>query len=143
VALPAAAGITVEDRPVSPIRANAVMGQCVPCVRLADLARALGVTPDVDFGASLGALTPNPDGVPTSNPVRHAAFGMTRRPRRPPAGRQGPSKAEVAPGVAAGRNAATPRSGADVVFDELETALPRPTALMPLPECSGRFTPGE
>lgn len=134
VPLHAAAGIIVEDKPVSLVSSNVVMERGVPCIPLADLARALGGTLQVNLEQRLLVITPGPNGPLKPNPARLTSFAQAQRLRRPPGGQERLSEAQAAQGQAAGRSAAILRiGGADVMFEEFEFILLRPNPLMPLP----------
>ncbi|MBI4915166.1 MAG: hypothetical protein HY825_04905 [Acidobacteria bacterium] len=111
------AGIIIEDKPVSLISRNLVMEQGVPCIPLADLARALGGTLQVDLPGRRLTITPGQGGVLKINPGSPV---LTR--------------SNVAAGQAAGRTGVMLRlGGGDVMTEDFERILLRPSPLMPLP----------
>lgn len=129
VPLLASAGVVVEDKPVSLLSANVVMERGVPCIPLADLARALGGTLRVNLEQRLLVITPGPSGLLKANPARLTGFAQAQRLRRPPGGQERLSEAQ-----AAGQSAAILRiGGADVAFEKFEFILLRPEPLLPLP----------
>lgn len=113
----ASAGIIVEDKPVSLISRNLVMEQGVPCIPLADVARALGGTLQVDLQRGLLKITPGQAGALKLNPSSPMLV-----------------RSDAAAGLAAGQNGVILRlGGGDVMFEEFEFILLRPSPLMPLP----------
>ena len=113
----ASAGITVEDKPVSLISRNLVMEQGVPCIPLADVAKALGGTLHVDLPGRRLTITPGQGGVLKLNP---GSSVFTR--------------SNVAAGQAAGQTGVVLRfGGGDVMTEDFERILLRPSPLMPLP----------
>jgi hypothetical protein len=98
------------------ISRNLVMEQGVPCIPLADLARALGGTMQVNLQKRLLKLTPGPAGalkLNSSSPVL--------------------SKSNAAAAAGAGQTGVILQlNGSQVMFEEFEFILLRPNPLMPL-----------
>ncbi|MFZ5787895.1 MAG: hypothetical protein ACOY3Y_15775 [Acidobacteriota bacterium] len=114
--IPAAAGIIVEDRPVSLLSANVIMERGVPCIPLADVARALGGTLQVNLERRLLRITPG------------RAGALKLNPRSPML-----SRSDAAAGLAAGQTGVILQlNGSQVMFEEFEFILLRPNPLMPL-----------
>jgi len=111
-ATPPAPGIIVEDKPVSLISSKLVMEQGVPCVALADVARALGGTLQVDLQRRILAITLGQSGVLMVNPSR-----LSTSIRPPAVGQKG---------------VLLRMGGGGVMFEEFEVILLRPSPLMPL-----------
>ena len=96
---------------MSLISSKLVMEQGVPCVALADAARALGGTLQVDLARRILTITPGQGGVLNLNPSRLSTS------LQPPV---------------VGQKGVLLRMGGSVMFEEFERVLLRPSPLMPL-----------
>lgn len=117
---PAVAGIVVEEKPASLLSHRVIMEQGVPCIPMADFARALGGTYRTDLNRRLVKITPGTGGQLQLNAAR----------LRPPTS-------------AAGRPVALLQlNGSAVPIGEYERLMLRTNPLMPLP-LLGRLLGGE
>lgn len=113
----AGAGITIEEKPASLVSANVVMEQGVPCIPLADVARALGGTLQVDLKKRILTITPGQGGALKLN--------------------QSQLSASVRPPAVGQKGVLLRMGGGGVMFDEFELILLRPNPLMPLKLLAG------